>query len=365
MAPWSFWKRIELHHAVCVKRLWLWLPLLLVSVYLAMAAVIVGAGAVTVFASSRPAPTTNYAFAKQSNQSTSITAAVSADQSQIELMSAAWPSGIVVAMPTAASSPDFHSTPVGNVLVVWREQLGAWTRTIENVQMTPTWQYREIFTSPSGQVFDDLIVVGIYQPMAWSTPSVADAMIGPLLTPLSIRLPGVDDILEEFLSVGGVNAAIVAIWGLVGFTTLATVIVLVCPSEWRRASVRPAHLVRIAVLSFAPAAVIALATSVAFAWAHVAIAVWHARGGGIFYPGQRSTPFSGGPPEWLAAFMDDRLAPFILIGLVIWSSAYWWIALARGVQLRKPIQLWIFVTFTGILGLMAVIAVVDYFQWML
>src|SRR5690606_30759788 len=161
-----------LHHAVRVKRLWLWLPLLLVSAYMAMALVIIGAGVVTVLASSRPAPNTHHAFVKRLNQTSSLAASVSADHKSIELTGPAAQGAITFPIPTAATSPDFYSTPLGDVLVVWREKLGMWSRTIDALQTTSSGSYRETFTSPSGQVFDDLIVVMVFQPMVWSSVSV-------------------------------------------------------------------------------------------------------------------------------------------------------------------------------------------------
>lgn len=137
-----------------------------------------------------------------------------------------------------------------------------------------------------------------------------------------------------------------------GFALVAGLMALVCPSEWRRARVRFAHLWRVCWCALAPLPImlaVGAMVVVVESTALVGVAPTAAS------PGVSSLASFIVPQSSIDAmsFLPELMAGAGIALMLAWQGAYWWCAMRRGLQLERVWALWLICMAGGVLGGMA------------
>ena len=344
LIPWSFWRRVQLHHRVEPRRLALWAPLLMFMLYAVLALLVVALGALALLVTSPPAPNALNATVWELNAVTTKDATMSPDYSSVTITDLATGASTTL-QKSPTTEPSLHSTPFGPALIINQGQLGDWRMSVERAPPENTTEadensrspsnIRRILIAPDGTTYTALIFVDIYRPIVVTPVTFSGVVIDPLKS-MSAVIVRFDVLLASL-----------------GFTAAAMLIVLVCPSQWRRRNVRVIHLFRIAVTSFALFVAVTVISFVIFFRIHGGEMLWLMQGGGVLTRGIRF--MRPGPPSWILQLLSATAWPSIGFGLAAWLSLFWWCALNFGMQLKKPVALWAFVSIGGTLGMFVAI----------
>jgi len=319
----------------------------------------------------QPLPKTLYSGINHFNKPNSnATVALSSDHSSVTITSDG-AQAVIHISSNLVFDPEFHAdTAVGNVLVIWSSGVGGWTFPRTTVLSDGVTEYDpyapdaagqieglvdiKYARSPDGKMYDDLIEVVLIPSRRSFYTSWKNAFVGPLLTPFGVSIMGYDD---HAVELGLNNFEIISPFILIFVMAFPVLIIAVCPSEWRKAKVQWIHLLRIGVIALAPAIILNILPLIVYSWNDVAYAIWSARGGLTFIPGRPGANYID-TPMWLQSLaMDSSL--FLTLGvIVLWAPIYFWFALRRGMELRRPILLWIFACAISWLGTFTVLTVV-------
>lgn len=365
LTPWRFWRQTKVHHPIRLVRLALWLPVTIAPLLLLLAIALLIIGALTGYAGNRPLPSTFSISAQQLNAFDPIGVLVRPDNSAATITLDGRSTTVPLHFHTS-HDPKLVKTPIGDVLVTWHGYIGPWyapnlPAPVDSSDAAPARvRYpRETIIAPNGDVYDDLIILSAAAPRRWASMSVQDAMVESLTNPIGILL-GSQGIYRFIHSKQqeGLNAAIVGCLVTVGYSALAGAIVFVSPSEWRRKSIRTAHLLRIGAYSFAAVPILIVVVAIGHIWNNGAFALWLYSNGNVFYSGHFQRPTHVLPAS-VASLLGSGSAHAVRNVLLVWLSLHWWFGLSRGMKLRRPIFLWIFVTTAGILGALAVLKFIN------
>lgn len=354
--PWSLWGHLELHHRVRPSRLLLWLPLIAVSLYLIAASVVAASLMAQRILLPLPAPVVFVTNPTTAPPSTTVVAAPDNRR-------------VIITTPNARASvpipdrsffvPELHQTAIGPVLLAPGGRTGHWRITAPRV-FGGGWK----LISPNGAEYDSpFTIVSVRRPFAPPRPTISDITLGSLG---ALFRPG-----RATYGLGVVVASVgftrvspnPPFWAVLAFMGIATCIVAAAPSEWKRARVRSAHLVRIAALSAAPLAFLLTLHLLIWIWAEVGTAVWNVK----TFPIPFGTPLPQGPSSWavpplpIALLASNRTQPHLAVALAIWLPLFWWFAFKRGMKLERPFVLWLFVTIGGLLAYVITLNAMDKF----
>ncbi len=343
--PWSLWRRIELHHRVVPSRLLIWVIGLALCSYFVLTLAV----AIAYIAESQilklPAPMLT--LTSTDIGSPVPTVAVGSDKKTaiFELQD----QRVTIPLPTHAYFlPEVHLTELGRVYVAVDDT--------EGVRLARTTSSNE----PSIH-FPSYILVVRRPYLPWSSP-------------LTDRLPAVwkAALLSGPASWGlgmsalrNTNRAMISLnpawYASVAFIFLAACVVLAAPSEWKRAHVRNAHLLRIICLSTSPLLILFGIQLATWAWAEIGTVIWNCQ----TFPIPFGALVPQGPTNWLvpplalAQIPTTRTHPLLAVTLAAWLPIFWWFAFKRGMKLKRPFMLWLFVTIGGLLGYVIVLNAMD------
>ncbi len=342
--PWQFWKKVQPHHNVRVRRLAMWLLVCIGSVWFVAGAVGSGAIEITTIGLDHPPPKVKeFRVSQEASGNAPVY-----DQRQTTrgtpLLKTPTPiASVRIIRPKTVSvscqgktailsSPGrggeivYHDTPIGTVVIRRVKDLG--------------WRHRQSVRREYAESIEDdaFIVLLVDQTELYDADDVM-SHVGPWI--------------QMFYSYNN--------WPLYGlfrlpyelFVTLAFLIpalavVLAAPTEWRRAKVRRAHLWRITAYSFSLALFPVALEMLTYAWAY---AGWLAERFGLLGLGGTMTPWS--PPRALRKWASGQLfAEGVMVYVMAWLAVYWWFALKRGLRLERPFWLWFFVCFAGVAGVL-------------
>ena len=357
MLPWSFWRRVELHHRLAPQRLALWLILPVLTLY--VMTVLTGLAAAAVLwgnqYTNRPA-LRSYAFTSRSESKVSAVFDRRASTVTIRRDGVA----AVIQIPALDTLPTLHETAIGRVLVLGPDGDAGWTFDVQKLIAPPVIPRRLgiaffVFRSPQGAIQPSAFTwVKLWRPSVGSPSPVRELIIESVAMPVGLggRYVG-----RQVAGLSQDTSATLAPIAIFGFTLLAAIIVLVSPSEWRSTHVRRAHLARIAAYSWAPGVGAYCLSFSAFVWLSIGHTVWWMLG----RPGNVFSQHHGwtAPPSWLGSFATSESSLTLLLVFAVWLPIYWGFALKRGMRLRRPWFLLAFLTIAGWLGMLAALMLTD------
>ena len=350
----------------------LWPLILFLSIFGPYVLIVAATGALELYLVTKPLPKTLNARSRYlSNPYNFIPSIVSTDLQSVTIGAGDHQATLPIRI-NSLYEPEFHpNTPLGDVLIIMQGNFGNWQIFYRNIRPTTTVQVdpdrpaSDMFPptatstvraiSPTGEELQDLVLVMLFPPTRIGYVSWKNAFVGPLLTPFGISIYGFEDNAARFGLGEYAGSTKLAIFFFVGFAVL---IIALCPSEWRKAKVRWVHLLRISVVALTPAIFIMLVLFVLYSGNDIAYALQFTGGrmSGSF--GYSSSSFL---PLWLQ-YLLSSITSYLTLGVVaFWAPLYFWFALHRGMELRRPILLWIFACLTGWLGAITLLLFINVF----
>ncbi len=315
LMPWRFWRLVRVHHQVRPNRLVIWL--LLVPLLIALTTTSVSYSIVEALIS-LPAPTRISAIMSHPNRTVLRTGKDGVTM----------PDGRVT-LPLPPSG-GWTSHTVGDDLVVLMDSTAPARRIAmprgltRDTPIDPRWLF------DPGFPYD--VFIRVWRGPAWSAPP---GLRGEALC--SAFAPATFEHLGEG---AGVRVAALFILLPAAFSLCAALVILVAPSHWRRARVRPVHLLRATAHSLAPAVILYFAFCACSTTLFVSIV-----------HGRFTRPSGFSPLAESARSATDLIfiqrPPLLTLAILAWLCAFWWFALRRGLELKNATLLWLFACLAG------------------